>query len=273
MSMDSSELVWQKLGFPREILEGCARNLILLREQGTWSETPPTNPDDVEIWAGTINTWDLIAFSMQSMGYDALSKPFDNKREIATRITRASMEYFFGGWRTNFRRFGWCQMDHVQARRELPWSDIYRKGLAMAATIGAWNSVDRLMNWLAPDLKWDRGTDDRTRADNACHILLALRIQGAIPSAALPCRQLVEQSNRKRALLLLDCIDDLFSENVSRLATALAKYLRVYLAKEVTPNRPQSGVCLDATLIWHLARHRGMGELSLPGNLAILIAN
>ena len=72
--------------------------------------------------------------------------------------------------------------------------------------------------------------------------------------------------------MLLAAADALLANDASTLADALEKYLRHYRKNELRVNRVDFGICIDATTIWHLARRRGLGEVSLSAETAILIA-
>ncbi len=83
---------------------------------------------------------------------------------------------------------------------------------------------------------------------------------------------MIEGGTRRRPKMLLAAADALLAGDAEKLASALEVYLRHYRKNELELNRPDFGVCIDATVLWHFARRKGLGEIHLPDDLIILIA-
>jgi hypothetical protein len=263
---DMNVPTWRKLGFQPEYCQGITRNLVTL---SAWWDGPPQDVDKVEGWAGTAIGWGTLAFTMGAMGYEDLPPPFDDWRETGRRVVAAAICYFFGAWREHFH-YLLRELDRASARAQLAWIDYYREGLAVACSLGDWKSVDQLVKWPGPDLRWDEGTDDRTREDNAYQIWLASRLRGEAADKSSAQLQLIETGSRRRPKMLLSAANALFADDGQSLAKTLAACLRDY-RKELRPNRVDFGMCLDATTLWHLARRRGLGELSLGDDEMLFI--
>jgi hypothetical protein len=78
--------------------------------------------------------------------------------------------------------------------------------------------------------------------------------------------------------LLALAADALFAGEADQFAKTLAEYLKYYRKREIDLRRDvgrravRQGVCPDGTVLWHLARRRGLGEIKLPQDLMIMIA-
>lgn len=206
---------------------------------------------------------------------------------------------------------GYAPINREQARTRLPWINAYRAGLALACAFSDWTSVDELLEWPGSDLCYDEGTDDRTKEDNAYYIWLAMRLRDepeekaatqrelvqqpkrregnlaavkafqkvkdvlpgveAIASAAIQ-REMIERGSRRRPKMLMAAANALLDGNAAEFGKSLAAYLKHYRQKELQTQRVDTGICLDGMVLWHLARHRGLGEIPLPDDLAFLIA-
>ena len=135
-----------------------------------------------------------------------------------------------------------------------------------------WPSVDRLLQWPAPDLRFDEGADERTPEDNAYQIWFASRLRGEPSEVSTAERNVIEVGIRRRPRMLLAAADSLLADDAVGLSAALTAYLRHYRQREIRINRVDFGVCLDATILWHLARRRSLGSVQIPEELLIMIA-
>lgn len=269
MIKDTEVPAWQALEFARDDMDAIGRNMTLA--YGSWWTGPPASPDEVETWASDACREGMCVFAMGSIGYNGFGSPLNDWREVGRRVVAAVVHYFFGPWRDRFEFFG-QELDREKARAELAWSSYYREGLAVAMSLSDWASADRLLEWPGADLRFDEGMDDRTREDNAYQIWLASRLRGESVAAAVPQRDLIESGSRRRPKMLLAAAEALLDGDATALGEALTMYLRQYRKQEMRPNRVDFGVCIDATILWHLARRRGLGEISLPSDVMILIA-
>lgn len=308
MNKHRSTPAWEILGFSRDDLDAIAANMVASFK---WWSGPPMSSDDVESWVSDATREGIAVFAMGSMGYPIAEPPLNDWQEVGRRVLAAVAHYFFGSWREHFRYFA-EEFDSAKARAELGWSSQYREGLALAVSLGDWVTADRLLEWPGPDLRSDEGMDDRTQEDNAYQIWLALQLRGEstngnvqrkiaqrrprgiskddlyaaevlrkagsiLPGtkaivAAVQQREIIARGSRRRPKMLLAAADALLKGDAGSLADGLGAYLRHYRQREMRPNRVDLGVCLDGTVLWHLAKRRGLGEVPLPEDLGILIA-
>lgn len=267
MSKPKDASAWQALGIDRGFMEATADGK--LDSLDLWWVDPPDSPDEVERWASGALPSGMDVFAMGALGY-SLRPPLDDWQAVGRRTVAAALHYFFGKWRQKFTYFG-QPMDYAKSRAELPWIDRYRYALAIASALGDWRSADRLLEWPGPDLKDDEGLDDRTKEDNAYHLWLAARLRGEPEKAVAAHRARIERSSRRRPKMLLTAADALLAGDPAGLATAVGQYLRHYRKVEFDPPPVSDGVCVDAAVLWHFARRRGLGEVPLPPDLGLMI--
>jgi hypothetical protein len=265
---ETSQQDWRRFGYDAEYIRGALRNLVQEADE-IW-HGPPTDRSKVNGWAHEVTCWGTIVLALTFMQYKGLAAPFDDWREVARRGASAAIYFFFGQWRQRFR---WLAktIDRAEARAELPWSDIYRAGMALAAAVHDWQTADALLQWPDNDLRFDEGTDDRTPQDNAYQIWLASRLRGDPPAAAAEQRDRVERGGRRRPKMLLEAADALLAGDSAALTKALSMYLKHYKQREMRPNRIDFGVCLDATVLWHWGCRLEVGDIPLPEEVAPLI--
>ena len=220
--VDARAARWQSLGFETDYLDSVLPNMKAIAP--LWWDGPPSSPNDVDSWVDNSARWGMVAFAMGSMGYPRLPPPLHDWREAGRRMVAATVYYFYGPWRDRFR---WLaeDLDRESARAKLPWSNNYRRGWAVALSLGDWASADKLLQWPGPDLPGDEGTDDRTAEDNAYQIWLASRLRGESEDGSSPQRKLMERPTRRQS-----------KENL-----AAAKALR-----QVKTLLPQTGAIADA---------------------------
>lgn len=261
---------WQRIGYQLAMLQQVEHNMEVTR-LSWWLETPPTAPNDVWSWAMNWTGSGMAVFALGSMGFQFTAKPLSDWRLVGRKLVAVALHYFYGGWRNGYI-YDDEILDDAQARATLEWMGPYREGLAVAASLNDWNAVDRLLQWPAADLPTDEGYDERAKEDNAFHIWLASRLRSEPAESAAASRATVERGRRRGAKMLLAASDALFIGKPVILKTELESYIRHYRKSQWRENRPDFGVCLDATILWHLARRHDLGELALAEDVAIYIA-
>jgi hypothetical protein len=260
---------WQALGFSAEKLDAYVKSAIDTLDR--WWDGPETSSgDDMESWTFNSSMWGLTVFALGSLEYDRNHPLLDDWHKVGRRAVGAVVEYFCGRWR---KKFVWndSEYDKVSSRAALPWISYYREGLTMAASLGDWKSVDRLLAWPGPDLKDDEGLDDRTTQDNLYQIWLAANLRGDPEDAFAQQRSRIERGTRRRPKLLLAAADALLVGDSVGLSKALEKYLRHYRKNEFNTRQVDLAICADANVLWHFARRRKLKDVTLPAELALFI--
>jgi hypothetical protein len=267
---------WEALGYEKRDVDATAARTVALFKG--WVQ-PPDDPDVVPGWMDSIYLVASCAFALGAMGYAIKHRVLGDWREAGRRLVAGALYYFFGPWR---EKFLWDdEIDHERTRR-LAWIGEYRNALAITLSLGDWTSADRLLDWPGPDLNdgnwYDEGCDDRTPEDSAYYIWLAMRLRGESNREVDARRDLIARRSRQRPKLLALAADALFDSDSDRFAKTLSDYLKHYRMREIdlrptTHVRPaQDGICLDGTILWHLARRRRMGEVLLSQVDMLVIA-
>ncbi len=140
----------------------------------------------------------INCFALGWIGHPSRKRPLSDWREAGRRAVAAAVHYFQGAWRNKFE---WCgeKYNKVTSRQALPWIDTYREGLALALAYGDWKSADQIIAWPGPDVRFDDGSFDRTREDNAYYIWLASRLRGETESSAKGQRKLASRTQKRSA--------------------------------------------------------------------------
>lgn len=274
---------WQLLGFEEELLRGVCRNLLVTQHLWWGKESLEDNPGQERetsptIWGvpaqereSVVTIWGISAFAMASMGYEQLPEPFNDCVEVGRRLVAITKNYLFGLWRDKFSFLN-EEYDSAKARAELEWSSAYRQGLAVALSLGDWGSADEFLKWPGADLRRDEGLDDQTFEDNLYQIWFASRLREEPLEKSTTERKQIEAGKKLRPKMLMAATDALVAGDRIMLADYLTAYLKYYRQKMLRSNRPDSGVSLDATALWHLARRRNLGEVKIAEELMILVA-
>jgi hypothetical protein len=280
---------WKALGFVQQDVDGRAEEVIGMFKG--WN-SPPGSPGEVLNWDVAdqfVFTVHLIAsrtFAMGALGYTIKHPVLRDWREAGRQLVAADLYYFFGSWREkvrwyehSFTKMSVKVLNRKQARAKLKWISYYRTALMTASSLSDWKSADRLLEWPGPDLNDDEGMGENlTAEDNAYQIWLAMRLRGESGSEVDARRDLIARRSRQRPKLLALAANALFAEDSDQLAKTLADYLKYYRQREIGLGRDpgqrlvRDGISPDGTILWHLARRRGLGEIKLPEELMIMIA-
>lgn len=269
---DPNDVPWKRLSIDPTIIDAVLNGAI--ENANLWLiECPGTSPETnkkVEGWADNNELDCKRLFGLGCAGFTDFPPPLSDWRGLARRMPGIAIEYFFDPWRDDFKRFGYDPFDRARARRELPWTNVYRAGLSIAASFSDWAAFDRLLEWAGVDLPFDEGVDDRTPEDCAFHIWLAMTLRGE-GAAAEPLRQKVRTGTRRRPRMLLAIAEALLAGDVSAMRGEMTTYLKYYRKNEFRPKQVDLAVARDANILWHLARRRGLGEVALPDEVFFLI--
>ncbi len=273
---------WEALGFVKQDLKARAKEVIAGFDAfKLWGCSPPPvdSPHEVEHWTFGVHLEASMLFAMGALGYTIDHPVLQDWREAGRQLVAAVSYYLFGPWKEMFRAQPKVANPFVeQAPRTLRWIDYYREALPIALSLNDWTSADRLLEFPGPDLRLDDGFNHRTAEDNAYHIWLALRLRGESGSEVDARRDLIARRSRPRPKLLALAADALFAGKPEQFAKTLTDYLKHYQEREIDLRRRpgerlvRDGICLDGTTLWHLARRRGLGEIQLPEELMIMIA-
>jgi hypothetical protein len=273
---------WKALGFVQQDVDVRAEEVISMFKD--WGSPPGSTGEVLDFvvadqFVFKVNLVASRTFAMGALGYTIEHSVLRDWREAGRQLVAANLYYFFGPWREKFRYFDDKVLNRKQARTELRWITHYRNALMVALSLSDWKSMDRLLEWPGPDLNDDAGMGENlTSEDNAYQIWLAMRLRGESGSEVDARRDLIARRSRQRPKLLTLAADALFAREPGQLAKTLADYLKYYRQREIGLGQDpgdrlvRDGISPDGTVLWHLARRRGLGEIKLPEELMLMIA-
>ncbi|MBK8268306.1 MAG: hypothetical protein IPK83_08380 [Planctomycetes bacterium] len=80
-------------------------------------------------------------------------------------------------------------------------------------------------------------------------------------------RGIIEKSRKARPRKLLSIADAVFSGDVAATTKGMQAFLQTHGESVRNHHRLDLWLSLDMTVLWHLAKRRGMGDLELPVKL------
>lgn len=131
------------------------------------------------------------------------------------------------------------------------------------------NSISRVIAWPDVDLPVDDALGDLTSADNKYHIYLAMRLRGDPPEKFKSVAEAIRAGKRPRALLLLNAADALLTNDAPLFAEHL-KHVVSNWRKTIERNTAPR-VSIEGSILWHVARRRGVALPELPEKLDDLV--
>jgi hypothetical protein len=190
-------------------------------------------------------------------------------RKLAAEAGSLAEHYLYGGWREGYREFpNSNRLTAAEARRELPWIDPYREGLLLALLSDDERALARIVAWPAEDLPVDDGTLDLTGMDNKYHVWLAGRLRG---EGMDDLAGVIRAGKRARAVLLLETAEAVFAGDGAGAAKRLKKLGGNFRKSGFRTNRMDASVSVEGTILWHVARRRGMTLGGLTAGVMDLI--
>lgn len=197
-------------------------------------------------------------------------RPWTDWRRYAIEAGVLAEHYFYGDWRESYRRFSYeTPMTREEARRKLPWIDAYRAGLLLALLVDDERGIDRVTSWPGGDLPADEGTFDLPAAYAQYHIHLARALRTGTASSGASFADLRRPGGRVRPLA--EAVDAALTGNAEAFGRALKEHLTGYRKSVFRLNRPDAIISIEGSILWHIARRRGLQLPDLRENQMDLV--
>ncbi len=182
-------------------------------------------------------------------------------------IPRETVEYFFGKWQE--RHIGtfyakpddwdnpiWGPVGPDRAKDDLlNWLDRYRAGLMWALVLDAEPELIAMLEWGIPTRKLDSMPGDWTVEDNFVWFVISAFLRGEGLNRYPDLRDKIAGSSRKNPKILLGVAEAIDAGNAGLVTKGIKELLKRHIRTVQT--HPKQ-VSLDATILWHVARRRGM---------------
>lgn len=200
----------------------------------------------------TVDAWEFVSIC------HVLDARHESLREWCVSCIEYSKRFFFGDWRTEYRPpDGSTSNANLYLRAELEWVEPFSVGLAAAAMMHDWDSVEQLCQY--PDVDCCRPYLDRQVPDTydwIYWVMFSQRVRGneswteAIPQIA--------EENGGRTKVLLEIDQAIREANDSELTKAIGKLIRFHrsrvISRKYAPN-PAWILSPHATFLIEYARH------------------
>jgi hypothetical protein len=179
-----------------------------------------------------------------------LPVPQDGTFTLLKRAIEYSHEFFFGSWRES----GENSRSSDYWRRDWGWLHGYHAGLLSSLIVGDGDAAREISKY--PDIDCDMNEFEVTKEDLMYLILLARWISGRNRRDANLYEQ-ITRGRRRRAKLLLTCLDSLIAHDSPRFGTTITDYLKHFTKSESQP-RIDKVVSIDGSILWNLADCNGL---------------
>ena len=274
---DRGGLRWRRLDIPLERVAGLVRHFA-----ARLAEEPQNLARAADPSAAAWN-WDGIRrmrlhdrLSLTVLGFlEAIPTdlaPAGDWRHYAADAGAVAEGYFFGDWRVGYRRFATDPpLTREKARDELPWMDPYREGLLLALFADDEAGIERVTSWPGDDLPHDEGTLDLPAVYTTYHVHLARLLRNAPAGELSASATKLHDKANNRAAALVAAMEAAFAGDVAALTHALRQHLTSYRKRSFRVNRMDAAISIEGSILWHVARRRGLKLPDLPEKLADLI--
>lgn len=200
-----------------------------------------------------------------------VASPWADWRASARHAAALAEPYFYGPLRDGYKK--WPDEEPLltreQARAKLEWIRVYRTCLLCALLVDDESSLSRVLAWPDTDLPVDDDLGDLTAMDNKYHIYLAMRLRGDPLAKFEPVAKVVRTGKRPRAALLLESAEAALVGDEALYAEKL-KHVLSNWRKTLKPDEFRV-VSIEGSILWHVARRRGLALPELPEKLADLV--
>ncbi len=115
----------------------------------------------------------------------------------------------------------------------------------------------------------DDDLGDMTAMDNKYHTYLAMRLRGDAAAKFEPVAKTIRAGKRPRAALLLEAADALLAGDAPLFAEKLKHIVRNW-RKTIEPKSFRV-ISIEGSILWHVARRRGLELPELPEKLSDLV--
>lgn len=142
--------------------------------------------------------------------------------------------------------------------------DTYRKSILAALCTDADAELAKLVTWADQDLSFDDGTFRLTKEDNRFLILHSFVLGDSHHDRQGELRQFIRSGRGKRAKLLLTALEAIEGGDRDAFRKALVAVAKYHREREFRVDHPFQAIMIEGSMLWHVARRRGMRLDDLP---------
>lgn len=258
--MGTDYMRWARINMSGEAIVAIARNAReYLPETGRYNIAPNVGAmyrTDISVFTGIVFLHHL----------QAPNPPGEGGAVFARKAAQVSVRYFFGDWRKAYATGG-ERWNEAECRRRWNWYDEYRCGLLCALVVDEEPALAEILRWPEEDLPHDGGAWDAPREENYFQSLLALTLRQANAAGQQRLREQIVGGRRVRPKLLVQGLDAIYLDDASGFLHVLEKLLAYHLKHEFQPDNDFRAILHEGSILFHVARRRGVTLPPLPANL------
>ena len=175
---------------------------------------------------------------------------------VANEIAIAAEDYFFGDWR---RIIPGGKPDAPPDpefwRKHAGWSDHLRGSVMWLSSIDEWNTVERLAAYPNDEISLDCSQTEINR--EWLLVLFGVLSGKTIDKDLTKHVKKIRDGSKKREKLLLALLEAIIADDETAMVESSKEYFKYYRAVERRPQLITSKVAIDASILYHYARHLG----------------
>ncbi len=172
--------------------------------------------------------------------------------QLIKRGLELCLEYLDGDYRKRLPKGSRMAIGH----ENLAWFQIYRIGVFFALLVEDEASLIKLSAWLSPGTPYDESSYLLKLEDNIYYKYLAKILVGSQDFATEV--STIKMGKRKRAKMLLECVEMILSGQVAPLISELNSYLKYFFKNSFAENGVYSYYSIEASVLAGLARRSGV---------------
>jgi hypothetical protein len=176
----------------------------------------------------------------------------------AAQCIELTFQHFFGNWRNVELKWQGRKVTPETARKKLPWMQIWKAAAVCGLSTEGVALFSKVVDYVEDDLGFDEATRDFDKADNKYEVLVSRFIRGKALTDSPRLVKLIREGKGRRPRMLLDVLEAVEAGDSDAMGKRLAAYLAYFRKTEFRTNRLDCTLSMEGSVLWHLARRKGM---------------
>ena len=191
------------------------------------------------------------------------------------QMAELGKDYFTGAWRgrafevaslIGLDKPGLEIFDATASRQHFRWFEELRWALLANLLLGRGDDLVGICDYVQPDLFFDEGGFDRSKADNAAYQLVAKHLRREVICLDDAAVKLVETSRGRRAKLIWKTLQAAQVGDVRIVSKSIQGILEIFRDKEFDPDG-RALTSWDASILWNIAEAVNCQPVNVPEEL------
>lgn len=181
---------------------------------------------------------------------------FPAASQAARRGVALGRELFFGEWRNHFAIFEGPAWNSRDCREKLGWYNTYRRSSCCALLLNDLAAAQELSKYPGPDAY--QSEVEATRRQHEFYLILAAVLRGDLTDELQASWQSLKRSAPSRIKLMAQTLESIESGSGSDALQGIKKMCAQYRNHRDDIREFYAAISLDASILWNLARLRGL---------------